>query len=158
MMHSLDPPSRDGATGLQEAPWCLLTTQLWDKEHSFPFAKFLPSERHLQTLMQNLFSFHLSVLSPAFLPSPFLISSVLCSAFQLQVLAQPMEQDPESPSGELKTIPASQQIPQHTWGKAICLTKSHAGSPAGCQGMGEKREAEVKSGGAQGLQTCASGF
>lgn len=156
MMHSLDSPYRDGATGLQEAPWCLLTPQLWDKEHSFPFAKFLPSERHLQALTQNLFSFHLSVLSLAFLPPPFLISSLLCSAFQLQALAQPMEQDPESPSGELKTIPASQQI--HTWGKAICLTKSHTGSPAGCQGMGGQREAEAKSGGAQELQICASGF
>lgn len=135
-MHSLASPPRDGATGLQEASWYLHTPQLWDKEHSFPIVKFLPSERHLQDHMQNQFSFHLSVLSPALLSSPFPASSLLCSVLQLQVLAQTAEQDPGSPSRELNTIPASQQILQHTWGEAICLTKSHAGSPAGCQGMG----------------------
>lgn len=123
----------------------------WDKEHSFPLVKFLPSERHLQALMQNQFSFHLSVLSPALFYSSFPASSLLCSAFQLQVLAQAVEQDPGSPSGELNTIPASQQILLHTWGEANCLTKSHAGCPAVCQGIGGQREAEAKSGGAADL-------
>lgn len=152
MMHSLASSSRDRATGLQEVPWHSLTPQLWDKEHAFPFVKFLPSERDLQDLMQNQFRFHPSVLSPALLPfqhPPF--SALLSSSRCLH-----KQQNPESPSGDLKHHSSISADPQHTWGEAFCLTKCHAGSPAGCQGMGGwQREAEARSG---GVQTCASGF